>query len=675
MKKANLLLRYGLISFIGTVLVFLAALNMTMTFSRKPVESVYSDSMKVTNNIISNNIQDWFNGKVNAVDMYLGSIMDETEDCQEQILGYLTTKPIPEGFEYMMIAWDREVSEHPGTYNTQSNEKENALELCYNATSDISNKEYYLAHLKGEKYFMEDPRKLNTGVFAMPLMTSFSYYDTETEKEESGVLVGFLSIEALNNLNVKLFDTGSVFVVDAESRNAVIGEPISDLKNYRFYKDTLSIKNKTFEVTTIITYSEVNHIITLVANVLAAVLIPTAILLTILIILMLRSLIKYVGKVKKNMDALTEGDKDLTKRLEITRQDSITDIMSSCNNFIDVTHKTVLAINESKNKVAENYKLLNENVEQSKIALSSIVDEMVNVKSASEVQQSSVESTSSAVTQISSNIDSLNRMVEAQSAAITEASASIEEMIGNISSVTKSVEHMASAFNTLSSTTKIGISKNENVNNLLLKVAESSSALMEANKIIQNIASQTNLLAMNAAIEAAHAGNAGKGFAVVADEIRKLAEDSAVQSKKIGDELKDITTQIENLVHEAEASTEAFNTVNSEIDTTYQLVDNISSAMSEQQEGSKQVLEALSDMNNSTSEVKNASYEMSNGSKVILETVAALEDANKIMKQEFESIGAGIEQMKSSTESLTVTNEQLNLNIKEIEDNVDSFRI
>ncbi len=675
MKKANLLLRYGSVSFIGTIIVFLIALNLTMTFSKKPVDLVYNQSMQVTNNIISNNVKDWFNGKMNAVDMYLGSIMDEAGDSQEQILSYLISKPIPEGFEYMMIAWDREVSQHPGTYNTLSNGKENAVELCYNSTSDISDKEYYLAHLKGEEYFIEDPRKLNTGVFAMPLMTSFSYNDIETGKEETGVLIGFLAIEALDNLNIPLFSTGSVFITDSASKNAIVGEPVEDLSKYRYFKNTVQIKNKVYEITTVITYSEVNNLITLIANILAAVLIPTAIVLTALIIVMLRKLIRYAGTVKKNMDDLVNGDKDLTKRLPVTRKDDITDIMSSCNGFIDVIHTTVKSINDSKDKVAENYKLLSENVNQSKEILSSVVEEMNSVKKASEAQQNSVESTSSAATRISSNIGSLNRMVEAQGTAITEASASIEEMIGNIGAVTKSVQHMAEAFNNLSSTTKLGISKNENVNNLLENVVDSSTALMEANKIIQNIATQTNLLAMNAAIEAAHAGNAGKGFAVVADEIRKLAEDSAVQSKKIGDELKDIATQIDNLVHEASLSTEAFNVVGNEIDTTYQLVENISSAMNEQQEGSKQVLEALSDMNNTTSEVRNASNEMSKGSNVILQTVSALEEANRVMKNEFEGIGLCVEQMKASTEALERNNAELSNNIKEIEGNVDSFKI
>jgi methyl-accepting chemotaxis protein len=668
MKKANLLFRYGLVSFIGIFGFFAGILIYDVHSVRQPVKNIFNEALITNASLVEEHISTWLQSEVAALEIFRDSII-EPEDARDNIVYYLNQIPQPTGYEYVMVAWDED--NDTGTYNNLASYNDKGH---FNETSRIYAKDYYKAHKAGQKRYIDPIRKSNTGINSLPIMVSFKYFDKVDQNEKTGVVVGFLSLETLNNFNINFYQTGHIYITDITADSTpVIGNPPTESEVA--VSKTIPFENRKWQLDVAMESKEVQ---TPVNNLRAKVIltaVPVATVCLALVILMIYTLLKRVNVMKKSMDELTSGDKDLTKRLQFTREDAITKVMGSCNNFVDMTHKTVLSINDTKNKVIETYKELNKTIEENHTHLEKILNAMLNVSSAETNQQESVDMTASAITQISSNIQSLNKLVESQSAAITQASASIEEMIGNIRAVTLSVENMSKEFGMLSKVTKGGIEKNNQVNDLLTNIADSSKVLTEANKTISSVASQTNLLAMNAAIEAAHAGEAGKGFAVVADEIRKLAEESSKQSKEIGTALKTVSEQINNVVVSASESMALFQKVDVEINNTNQLVSQISNAMVEQDEGSKQVLEALSDMNNSTFEVKSASLEMDKGSKSILETVSQLEKASQSMKDAYGQISGGVSDIQNSTSKLNNMNTSLGGTIKEIEEKINQFKI
>ncbi|MDR2484989.1 MAG: methyl-accepting chemotaxis protein [Treponema sp.] len=366
-----------------------------------------------------------------------------------------------------------------------------------------------------------------------------------------------------------------------------------------------------------------------------------------------RVMVKPIIQVTSTLKDISEGEGDLTKRIDITAHDEIGDLALYFNLTLEKIRGMVITIKQQSAALFDIGAELATNMSESAAAINQITANIQGIKGRVINQSAGVVETNATMERITVNIDKLNAQVEKQTASVTQSSSSIEEMLVNIQSVTQTLVRNADNVQELMEASEAGRGGLQEVAADIREIARESEGILEINAVMENIASQTNLLSMNAAIEAAHAGEAGKGFAVVADEIRKLAESSSEQSKTISDVLKKIKVSIDKITTSTDNVLNRFEAIDNGVRTVSEQESNIRSDMEAQGAGSKQILEAIGHLNSITEQVKNGSEEMLEGSReVILES--------KNLETVTEEIANGMNEMATGAEQIIVAVNRVN---------------
>lgn len=323
-----------------------------------------------------------------------------------------------------------------------------------------------------------------------------------------------------------------------------------------------------------------------------------------------RLIVSNLNLLLSRVSQISEGEGDLTKRVEVDSKDETGLLAQSLNRFIDTVHGIVLSAQENSSVVIDKSQQNLNNANRS----SELLDE----------QQRKNQLVFSAVEQLSVASNDIAESLNQSSSEVESTFSALEQGAGVVDQSVLSVQRLNQQMETATEVSKA-----------LEKETEEISKVLD---VIKTMAEQTNLLALNAAIEAARAGEAGRGFAVVADEVRTLANRTQQSASEIDQSVSRLQTESSRVltsisecyVHSEESATAAEKTqqtfvdVRESVEKIHSMSTSIATAAEEQSQVTANIRHDLEEVFNFSESVAQAAQQSQEASKDSTESATAL---------------------------------------------------
>ena len=343
-----------------------------------------------------------------------------------------------------------------------------------------------------------------------------------------------------------------------------------------------------------------------------------AVILGILIALFLaRIIIRPIRQVVAALKDISEGDGDLTQRIDISTQDEIGELAKGFNTFISKLNNIIVQIGVNS-----------ETVSASSGELLSISGMMAEDSEG-----------------LTGRSNSVATAAEEMSASMTSVAATSEQAATNLTSVADAAGQMKTTLQEVAVNcdkarivTENAAVKVKTATGRVVELGSSAQAISKVTEVITDIAEQTNLLALNATIEAARAGEAGKGFAVVAAEIKGLASQTAEATLDIKDKVQGIQNSTRDTVQEVEQITRVISEVTEIVSVIAAAIEEQSASASEVAENIEQASAGIGNVNENVAQSSQVSAEIAEDISKVNGVSAEMTRRSNRMRQSAEEL-------------------------------------
>ena len=290
---------------------------------------------------------------------------------------------------------------------------------------------------------------------------------------------------------------------------------------------------------------------------------------------LLRTILKPIYALRTMLVDMSEGEGDLTKRLDDSTKDELAEISKYFNMFLEKLHGIIKLVISDVNELTSSSQDLASSSKEISSAARNGADRSNSVAVATEEMSTNIQSVAAAMEQSSNNVNIV--------------ATATEEMTATVREIAKNAEDARS-------TSESAVKQSHLTSEKMVVLGESARKVGIVTEVITEISEQTNLLALNATIEAARAGEAGKGFAVVANEIKELARQTASATV-------DIKNQISEMQVTTSATIKDIETISTVIEDINNVINGIATAVEEQSTASSEIASNISQASHGINEV------------------------------------------------------------------------